>query len=254
MKKLFILLSFSTVLFSCDKDDSKQGTFTSEKATLHGGKVWSAAEIDKDGKPVQLSIVVDDAAMNSVPVGQPSDHTGHENNLIIPVASQGQQATPFKFIMVNWNSSGHEPDNIYTLPHFDFHFYMTNSNEVMNYIDTNKMDHNLPTAEYLPANYIAPGPGLPTMGKHWIDFTSPELSGQAPFTQTFIYGSYDGKIVFYEPMITLEFLKNNSNYERQIPQPAKYKTAGYYPTKMKLVKKNGATYITLDGFIYRQAS
>jgi hypothetical protein len=55
-------------------------------------------------------------------------------------------------------------------------------------------------------------------------------------------------------MITLDFLKTNSNYERQIPQPAKFKTAGYYPTKMKVVKKNGATYITLDGFTYRQAS
>ena len=254
MKKFFILLAFSSALISCEKDKTKEGTFLSEKSTLHGGKVWSSVSLDKDGNPRQLAIVVDDAAMNSLPVGTPSDHTGHENNLIVPVPTQAVGATPFKFIMVNWNSSGHEPEHIYTKPHFDFHFYMTTPSEVMAYTDTTKMNHNLPEAAYVPANYIAPGPGLPMMGKHWIDVTSPELSGQVPFTQTFIFGSYDGKIVFYEPMITLDFLKTNSNFERQIPQPSKVKTSGFYPTKMKIVKKNGTTEILLDGFNYRQAS
>lgn len=253
MKKFFFLLTISTALFACDKDKDKDGTFTSQTATLHGGKVWTSVTV-KDNKPEQLAIVVNDAAMNSVPVGQPTDHIGHENNMNIPVPQRALETTPFKFVMVNWNSSGHEPDDIYTLPHFDFHFYMSNASDVMNFTDATKIDGNLPGAEYVPANYIAPGPGLPRMGKHWIDVTSPELGGQVPFTQTFIYGSYDGKVVFYEPMITLDFLKASNNYERAIPQPAKYKDAGYYPTKMKIVKKDGATHIILDGFTYRQAS
>ena len=91
------------------------------------------------------------------------------------------------------------------------------------------------------------------MGAHWIDVTSPEISG-APFTQTFIYGSFDGRVTFYEPMITLDFLKNNSNFERAIPQPAKVQKSGWYPTKMKVAKHDGLTEVILDGFIYRQQS
>jgi hypothetical protein len=84
------------------------------------------------------------------------------------------------------------------------------------------------------------GGGVPMMGAHWVDPTSGEFHGQ-PFGETFIFGSYEGKVTFYEPMITLEFLKNNSNFERSIPQPAKVQKSGYYPTKMRVVKHDGVT-------------
>ena len=91
------------------------------------------------------------------------------------------------------------------------------------------------------------------MGAHWIDVTSSEFNGK-PFTQTFIYGSYNGKVTFYEPMITLDFIKNNNNFERAIPQPAKVQKSGYYPTKLKIVKHDGVTEIVLDGMVYRAQS
>jgi len=249
MKKFLILLTFASALVACEKDQPKEKVYTSQKVTLHGGKVWSSAKVSKDGKPEQVSIIVDDAAMNSVPVGQPTDHVGHENNLMIPVPQEG--SVPFKFIMVNWNSSGHEPENVYTLPHFDFHFYMTPQSEVVGYTDMTKLEID-PAADYLPANHIggAPAPG---MGKHWLDLASPELGGET-FTQTFIYGSYDGKVVFYEPMITRDYLLATNSFERDIPQPAKFKNSGYYPTRMKIKRENGVTEVSLEGFIYRQGS
>lgn len=91
------------------------------------------------------------------------------------------------------------------------------------------------------------------MGKHFIDVTSLEFNKQS-FTQTFIYGSYNSKVTFYEPMITLDFLKNVSNFERSIPQPLRFKNAELYPTKMHVVKRNGLTDIILEGFAKRQAS
>ena len=251
MKKILILVAASTLLFACKKDKNKDKEYKSQQTVMHGGKMWSSAKVDKDGKPQSVSIVLTDALLNSVPVGQPSDHVGHENNIIIPVSEKS--GTPFKSIMVNWNSSGHEPDGVYTLPHFDFHFYTLTENEIMNLVDNTKLN-SLPAAEYAPANYVSPGPGLPRMGNHWIDMTSPELGGQVPFTQTFIYGSYDGKMIFYEPMITLDFLKTNSNYERSIPQPAKFQSAGFYPTKMKIVRHDGVTEVVLTEFVQRQAS
>ena len=54
------------------------------------------------------------------------------------------------------------------------------------------------------------------MGAHWLDITSPELNQENPksFTQTFIYGSYDGKVIFMEPMITKAFMDSTSQFER----------------------------------------
>ena len=252
MKKILIVLAATTTLFACEKEKNKEKELKSEKVTLHGGKVWSTVKVNKDSNPTSISIVLDDAVLNTVPVGQPSDHSSHANNLMIPVSQKA--GTPFKFIMVNWNSSGHEPENIYTKPHFDFHFYLTNQTEVMAYTDPVKMDQNLPDAAYVPANHISPAPGVPMMGRHWLDVTSPELGGQVPFTQTFIYGSYDSKVVFYEPMITLDFLKSSNNFERSIPQPAKFQKRGWYPTKMKIIKHDGLTDVILDGFTFREQS
>jgi hypothetical protein len=110
-----------------------------------------------------------------------------------------------------------------------------------------------PAPAYLPATYINPGGGVPQMGVHWIDVTSPELNG-APFTQTFIYGSYNNKVTFYEPMITEEFIKANSSFERSIPMPIKFQKTGYYPTKMKITKTGTVTNVSLEGFVLRSAS
>ena len=250
MKKFLILfVAASSFIFACDKDKNKEKEYKSDEASLHGGKVWSSAKVDKDGKPLSVSIVVNDAALNSVPLGQPSDHMSPQNNLLIPIADKS--GTPFKFIMLNWNSSGHEPDHVYTVPHFDFHFYTSNQNEVMSYMDEAKLAAE-PSGDYIPASYVSGAP-VPMMGKHYIDVNTPELHGQS-FTQTFLFGSYDSKVVFWEPMITLDFLKNTTQFERSIAQPSKYQQAGYYPTKMKISRHDGVTEISLTDFVNRQAS
>jgi hypothetical protein len=252
MKKILLLLSITAALVSCTKEEKKETTFVSSEVTLHHGKVWTSLTLAPSGEPKQLAVVLNNDALSSVPVGSGTGHDHqHDNTAFIPVPQKATETTPFKFIMLDWTPSGHQPNQIYTVPHFDIHFYMTPQSEVLNYTDPAKINAD-PAAEYLPANYVA-GPPVPMMGKHWIDVTSPELNGQ-PFTQTFIYGSHDGNVVFYEPMITLDFLKSNDNFERSIPQPAKVKNSGYYPTKMKIKKKGTTTEVILEGFTYIQAS
>jgi len=252
MKKIFLLLATTAYLVSCNKDKKDENLFVGPEVPVHHGKAWSWIQLEKNGAPVQLGLTINEAALNTVPTGgEPGHGHQHEDNMIIPIHEKGKTNSPFKFIMLNWNRNGHEPEAIYGLPHFDMHFYMTEQNEVMNYTDPVKLDAD-PAADYLPANHIGVHP-LPQMGKHWIDVTSPELNGSL-FTQTFIYGSYDSKVVFYEPMITLDFLKNVESFERPIPVPSKFEKAGYYPTKMKVIKQGGARHIILDGFVYRQAS
>lgn len=179
----------------------------------------------------------------------------HDNSIVVPFHDQVKGITPFKHIGLDYNPDGHEPTAVYGLPHFDFHFYLMSEAErdaIPSYdIDSSKF-LAFPAPEYMPANYAPIPGGVPKMGTHWIDVTSPELRGQI-FTQTFIYGSYNSKVTFYEPMITLNYLKTTSTFSRNIPQPAKVKVSGYYPTKMEVRKHDGITDITLTSFVYRTA-
>lgn len=253
MKKLFILVAVSALLFSCKKNNDKAGTFNGPEQTIQHGKGWSWIKVNAEGVPEQLGISITQAAINSMLTGSHGTGEGHthENIVKLPLDPIAKAVTPFNHIQLDWNPKGHPPVEIYSQPHFDFHFYMVPEAEVAAAVDTAKLNLH-PAAEYLPSTYFSGGP-VPQMGTHFIDAASPELNGQ-PFTETFIYGTYNGKVTFYEPMITLDFLKANSNYERSIPQPAKFKTTAYYPTKMKIVKRNGVTNVILDGFIKRQAS
>lgn len=257
MKRILLAVVSGLVLFtSCEKDPgSKDKIFKGAVQNIYSGKAWTWYEVDDNNKPVRLAVAIDDAAINSLPIG--GEGHAHENMFNLKLHPKATDLTPFRHVGLDWNPSGHEPEPIYTKPHFDFHFYMISEAEragIPPYeVDSAKFK-NVPGPEYLPANYIYPGGGVPQMGAHLLDVTSPELSGQQPFTQTFIYGSFNGKMIFSEPMITLEFIKNNSGWERAIPQPQKYQKSGYYPTKLRIKKEGGVTNIIYDGFVMRQAS
>jgi hypothetical protein len=69
------------------------------------------------------------------------------------------------------------------------------------------------------------------MGNHLLDSQSPELKDSLPFTSTFIYGAYEGELIFWEPMITLDFLQQTRDACIEIRQPRAFREAGYYPTQ-----------------------
>jgi hypothetical protein len=262
MRRILILALGSLAIFSsCQKEDNgKNGIFKGPEVQVHHGKAWTWVELSKSRTPVRMAVTLNDAALNSVPVaGEEAegghDHSDMENNWVLKFHPQAN-VTVFNHVGMGWNPAGHEPEPIYGRPHFDFHFYFMTPEEVAAIPPYNmaaaKFD-NWPSSQYFPSLYFNPGGGVPQMGTHWIDPTSGEFNGQI-FGQTFIYGSYDGKVTFYEPMITLEFLKSNSNFGRAIPQPAKVQKTGWYPTRMRVVKHDGLTDIIYDDFTYRTES
>jgi hypothetical protein len=259
MKKvLFSILILSTAFVSCKRDNNnpRNNTYKGPQLQVHGGKAWTWIKLNDQGNPEKLGVSITDEALSSVPIGGTGGHNMHDNMWSLEFNSKVASATPFNHLGMGWNPVGHEPEPIYGRPHFDFHFFIMTPQEVEaipTYETIPAKFDNWPNAAYFPAGYFNPGGGVPMMGAHWIDPTSGEFNGQS-FGQTFIYGSFDGKVTFYEPMITLEFLKNNSNYERTIPQPAKVQKTGYYPTKMRVVKHDGLTEVILDEFVYRVQS
>jgi len=63
------------------------------------------------------------------------------------------------------------------------------------------------------------------MGLHWLDIASPELNG-AEFRYTLFYGSWDGRIIFDEPMITKALLESRETVDVTLPPAARYASEG----------------------------
>lgn len=230
-------------------------------ATLGGGVVKTYVVLgDKKDEatnhkpPIALGAEIPLASLNSLP----SDTTA----LIIDFPIQARQ-TPFQYMMIDWNPQGHPPAGIYDKPHFDFHFYIQDWDEVMAIApgscsglacDAYERAIKPVPAAFVPSGYIDVGSVVPYMGNHLIDATSPEFNGK-PFTRTWLYGAYDGQVTFYEPMITLQSLISEPNQCTSIKQPEQYADSGYYPTKYctEYDRDNSVYRIFVKDFVYRIA-
>lgn len=203
------------------------------------GRARAYVTIDqKAGKPLEIGVALDSTAMRNLPapMGMPMPHGDmHEYILDLP-----QQApAPYKFVELDWNPQGH--GDPYAEAHFDFHFYTIPIAE-RNAIDPTSPDYaaqagNFPAPQYIRQNYACPctllnlppvAVAVPRMGMHWIDVTSPEFNGQ-PFTATFITGTWNGKSIFQEPMITKSFILATTDKTIPLPAAAAASPAGYYP-------------------------
>jgi hypothetical protein len=108
--------------------------------------------------------------------------------------------------------------------------------------------------QYLPGGHIDVGAVVPRMGNHLLDSESPELKDSLPFTRTFIYGAYEGELIFWEPMITLEFLRKTRDACFGIGQPQGFRQAGYYPTRYCVRQdRRGLRTVSLEGFRHAEA-
>ena len=67
-----------------------------------------------------------------------------------------------------------------------------------------------------------------------------------------IMGSYDGKMTFYEPMITLDYLITKPNITKPAPVPTKFSKAGYYPMKYSIKQVGDNIEISLDEMMLMQ--
>ena len=82
-------------------------------------------------------------------------------------------------------------------------------------------------ATLLPPGYTSDLTPIPRMGLHGGDSTSHEFHGAA-FTATMIYGYYDAKMIFTEPMMAKAFAESKPNFSAAMRTPARYPKAGRY--------------------------
>lgn len=210
---------------------TKGETLLGKAKPMGNGMIWSWVEYGPGATPAAVGVTFTETALSGLPETMPPGAHSRAYELELPKQAG---VPPYTHIVVDWNPSGHMPPGVYDVPHFDFHFYMIPPEE-RNRITVGKEDlvrhARKPAAKFIPAGYILPdGTQEPRMGSHWIDPDGPEFH-KNPFRKTFIYGSFDGHVTFYEPMISLAYLRENrTNDVEVIRRPASYEKAGYHPT------------------------
>lgn len=231
----------------------KYNTFYGPAVQMGNGHARSWVNISHDDKALAIGLELTDGALQ----GLPEDPQAFDASMFVfPLHQKAKELTPFDHLVINWNVHGHEPPGVYDLPHFDFHFYkisLADQLAIPPYpLAPAKFDLD-PPAGYLPPLYLHIPGGVPQMGAHWIDLLSPEFHGQA-FTHTFIYGSYDGKVTFAEPMATLATLQSGNTIHKDFRQPQNFSpTNKYYPTRYNIWKddSNNRHYVSLDEMVWR---
>lgn len=207
------------------------------------GAAWSMVQFDSDGELHAIALKFSESALSGLP------NMMYEITLPLPAEAEG---IVFDHIDIGYMPMGHEPPGVYDIPHLDLHFYMISEEEKALITDGVAADI-LPAPEYIPATYV-PGPGfIPMMGKHWTSLEAGELNGEI-FDQTFIMGSYNGSFIFYEPMITLDYLSEKTSVEYEIHQPQSFERTGYYyPTSYSINYDAEAMEYTviLSGMVWR---
>lgn len=248
------------------------------------GAVTTYAELTEDGAPSTIGMMYTKGALEGMPTAPSDQHhcfdrdsdgtvdgdtecfMSHEAVIPLPDVVATRRDIPFKWVLFNWNPMGHIPPGIYDVPHFDVHFYIETIANVFAIHDGPcgpeyvRCDQFELAKKPLPANYMHPDykdvdAVAPAMGNHLVDLTGPEFNG-GKWERNWIFGIYDGKITFYEEMLTLEYLKSQPNTCNAIKTPPAVGLSGFYPTKscIRYDATTDAYTVSMEAFEYREAS
>jgi hypothetical protein len=245
------------------------------------GTVSTYAELDDRGAPTVIGIAFSALALDGLPAGSDRHHCFDRNKdgvvdpatechntyefvLALPDAVTRHPEIPFKWVLLNWNPVGHIPPGIYDVPHFDIHFYMEPIANVFaiqsgpcgpEFVRCDQFER---AKKPLPPNYMHSdfrdvNAVVPAMGNHLIDLTGPEFQKQ-PFTRSWIYGVYDGTVIFYEEMVTRAFLLSKPNTCVPVKSPKAVARRGFYPTASCIRHDPKSYTVSMERFDFREAS
>ena len=253
------------------------------QAALGNGTVTSYGEFDRQGAPTAIGVAFSASALDGLPATSANRHCFNrsaegeivagtkcphsvEHVIPLPDAVTRRADMPFKWVLLNWNSVGHIPPGVYDLPHFDVHFEMLPIADIFaievgpcgpDFVRCDQFQAGkkpIPP-NYVPADYHDIEAVVPAMGNHLIDLTGAEFNKQ-PFTRSFIYGAYDGRIVFYEEMVARAYLLSKPDACAPIKTAKAVATDGFYPTVscVRHDARTGEYSVSLERFVLRKAA
>jgi len=249
-----------------------------ESAEVGDGTAKTGATTNSSGELVSLDVHLDGDALSSVDRDETEPHESVAAHLELPNPVDTHQ---FTFVGLHYNPVGHAPPGIYTIPHFDFHFYMVEEDLVEGIgPGPGIATYEVPDRQ-IPERYVFENPRLivPEMGEHLLDETAPEF-GDGEFTHTYVYGAYDpsidpkkpagtkevqmqgetqelpvfegdgeGQLHFVEAMVTNEFMTGlGEGVTTDVATPEAFQTEGHYPTAYSVTPNESGATVSIEGF------
>lgn len=226
-----------------------QGIEFGPEMPLGDGTVRAFAETDAAGLATRIGIEMTEAAVTSL---------GHDMVFVTVPLPEAALAAGYDHVSFDWMPHGHAPGDLFAVPHFDVHFYMTTEAErlAIDPADPLFMEKaaNRPSAEFMPPNFVPPPQldPIPAMGEHWVDVTDPVFAGQ-PFEAVLIYGAWDGEVIFVEPMVTRDLLLSRRDFGGDLGQPARVAGAVSLPSawSVSFDDEAGVHVVSVDGLVAR---
>lgn len=251
---------------------------------LGRGEATTFARLKSDGSPQAIGLAFSADALASLP-SAPSDHHhcfdrngdgrvshatecvhSHEYVIPLPDLVAQREDVPFKWVLLNWNAHGHIPPGVYDVPHFDVHFYMEPianvfaikdgpcGPEFVDCADFEIAKQPVP-AHLMHADFKDVDAVVAAMGNHLIDLTGAEFQGE-PFTRSWIYGVYGGRVLFHEEMVALSHLLSQPQSCLPIKTTPAVATTGFYPTErcVRYDAGTGAYTVSMESFVHREAA
>ncbi len=223
-----------TALSGCatgGRGEPAAGAYEGPPERVGEGTARTFVVLDAAGKATAIGVKLSEAALAGLPASPPAGQDGWEHVLVLPKEAK---RAGYTHVGLDWNPKGHQPPGVYDVPHFDFHFYMIDPAERAKITAVGEdlaRAHRQPPAEFMPAGYVLPpGTEVPRMGAHAINPAAGEFN-KKPFTKTFLYGFYDGRMIFVEPMVSKAFLETRPDVAEAITLPKRYPANGHLPTR-----------------------
>lgn len=222
------LLSFTSLAFAADPS-----VFTGTPVAVGNGNARVMVITKGMNEPDSVSVVMSKDALQGLPE---ADGDKMVWEFTLPMPDDGPQ-TGYNHVVLDWNPAGHIPEGVYSVPHFDVHFYLISHGEreaITFHGEGRKTAMAAPDPQLVPAGYvIPPDAAVDRMGMHGLDPAGSEFHGK-PFSHNFIYGYYKGELMFVEPMVSLAFLQSLPEATSPVKKPQRYSYPAWYPATYRV--------------------
>lgn len=225
----FLLFTCSLFAFTCENTQAPENNLTT-------GQI--AGSTKKFGNGTATPFI--ETIINGPPVNVGTALTGNIfsgldsiNNVFTYLEfTPTNNNTAFNHITVRWNTPGFIKSEVLLKPHIAIDFNLLAESDQNNIrASDSSIIYRTPLQNETPADYkMLKNSATDKVGALFYDSTSASIP-EGNLTRDILYGYYNGKMVLYEIVVSIDYLKSLSKVSGAIKQPEVFPQEGFYPTK-----------------------
>ena len=104
-------------------------TYVGKAVKVGDGTGQVVVMTDDAGNPTSIAVSLTPDAVKGQPTELNKQSPEGSWDYALPMPADSPQ-TGYSEVMIDWNPHGHPPQDVYTVPHFDFHFYALSPDKV----------------------------------------------------------------------------------------------------------------------------